>query len=31
MAACAQLVARRAEPDRSALTDDQTDLRSLAR
>jgi len=31
MAACAQLVARRALPDRSALTDDQTDLRSLAR
>ena len=31
MAACAQLVARRAQPDRSALTDDQTDLRSLAR
>ena len=30
MAACAQLVARRAQPDRSALTDEQTDLRSLA-
>jgi len=31
MAACAQLVARRAQPDPSALTDDHTDLRSLAR
>jgi len=30
MAACAQLVARRSQPDRSALTDEQTDLRSLA-
>ena len=30
MAACAQLVARRAQPDRSALTDERTDLRSLA-
>jgi 3-phenylpropionate/trans-cinnamate dioxygenase ferredoxin reductase subunit len=30
MAACAQLVARRAQPDRSALTDEHTDLRSLA-
>jgi 3-phenylpropionate/trans-cinnamate dioxygenase ferredoxin reductase component len=30
MAACAQLVARRAQPDRRALTDDHTDLRSLA-
>jgi 3-phenylpropionate/trans-cinnamate dioxygenase ferredoxin reductase component len=31
MAACAQLVARRAQPDRSALADEHTDLRSLAR
>jgi 3-phenylpropionate/trans-cinnamate dioxygenase ferredoxin reductase subunit len=31
MAACAQLVARRAQPGRSALTDEHTDLRSLAR
>ena len=31
MAACAQLVARRAQPDRSVLTDERTDLRSLAR
>jgi 3-phenylpropionate/trans-cinnamate dioxygenase ferredoxin reductase subunit len=31
MAACAQLVARRAQPDRSVLTDEHTDLRSLAR
>jgi 3-phenylpropionate/trans-cinnamate dioxygenase ferredoxin reductase subunit len=30
MAACAQLVARRAQPDRSVLTDEHTDLRSLA-
>jgi len=30
MAACAQLVARRAQPDRSRLTDEHTDLRSLA-
>jgi 3-phenylpropionate/trans-cinnamate dioxygenase ferredoxin reductase subunit len=31
MAACALLVARRARPDRAALTDERTDLRSLAR
>jgi len=31
MAACAQLVARRAQPDRNVLTDEHTDLRSLAR
>ena len=31
MAACAQLVARHAKPDRSTLTDEHTDLRSLAR
>ena len=31
MAACAQLVARRAKPDRNMLTDKDTDLRSLAR
>jgi 3-phenylpropionate/trans-cinnamate dioxygenase ferredoxin reductase subunit len=31
MAACAQLVARRAQPDRSVLTDEHTDLQSLAR
>jgi 3-phenylpropionate/trans-cinnamate dioxygenase ferredoxin reductase subunit len=31
MAACAQLVARQAQPDRSLLTDEHTDLRSLAR
>jgi 3-phenylpropionate/trans-cinnamate dioxygenase ferredoxin reductase subunit len=31
MAACARLVARRAQPDRSVLTDEHTDLRSLAR
>jgi 3-phenylpropionate/trans-cinnamate dioxygenase ferredoxin reductase component len=31
MAACAQLVARQAQPDRGALTDERTDLRSLAR
>jgi 3-phenylpropionate/trans-cinnamate dioxygenase ferredoxin reductase subunit len=31
MAACARLVAHRAQPDRSALTDEHTDLRSLAR
>jgi 3-phenylpropionate/trans-cinnamate dioxygenase ferredoxin reductase component len=31
MAACAQLVARRAKPDRSVLTDEHTDLRSLVR
>ncbi len=30
MAACAHLVARRAQPDRNALTDEQTDLQSLA-
>jgi len=30
MAACAQLVARRAQPDRGTLTDEHTDLRSLA-
>ena len=30
MAACAQLVARRAQPDRGRLTDEHTDLRSLA-
>jgi 3-phenylpropionate/trans-cinnamate dioxygenase ferredoxin reductase component len=30
MAACARLVARRAQPGRSALTDEHTDLRSLA-
>jgi 3-phenylpropionate/trans-cinnamate dioxygenase ferredoxin reductase subunit len=30
MAACARLVASRARPDRSLLTDDRTDLRSLA-
>jgi 3-phenylpropionate/trans-cinnamate dioxygenase ferredoxin reductase component len=30
MAACAQLVARRAHPDRGVLTDEHTDLRSLA-
>jgi 3-phenylpropionate/trans-cinnamate dioxygenase ferredoxin reductase component len=30
MAACAQLVARRAQPDRSLLTDEHMDLRSLA-
>ena len=30
MAACAQLVARRAQPDSSVLTDEHTDLRSLA-
>jgi 3-phenylpropionate/trans-cinnamate dioxygenase ferredoxin reductase subunit len=29
MAACAQLVARRAQPDRNVLTDEDTDLRSL--
>jgi 3-phenylpropionate/trans-cinnamate dioxygenase ferredoxin reductase component len=31
MAACAQLVARQAQPGRGALTDEHTDLRSLAR
>jgi hypothetical protein len=31
MAACAQLVARRAQPDRSVLADEHTDLRSLPR
>ena len=31
MAACAQLVARRAQPDRSALTDEHAELQSLAR
>jgi 3-phenylpropionate/trans-cinnamate dioxygenase ferredoxin reductase component len=31
MAACAQLVARRAQPDRSVLTDEHTDLQALAR
>jgi len=31
MAACAQLVARQAQPDRGALPDEHTDLRSLAR
>jgi hypothetical protein len=31
MAACAQLVARRAQPDRNVLTDEHTDLQSLAR
>ena len=31
MAACAHLVARRAQPDRSVLADEQTDLRSLVR
>jgi 3-phenylpropionate/trans-cinnamate dioxygenase ferredoxin reductase component len=31
MAACAQLVARHAQPDRNVLTDEHTDLRSLAR
>jgi len=31
MAACAQLVARHAKPDRSTLTDEHTDLRALAR
>jgi 3-phenylpropionate/trans-cinnamate dioxygenase ferredoxin reductase subunit len=31
MAACAKLVARRAQPDRNVLTDDNADLRSLAR
>jgi 3-phenylpropionate/trans-cinnamate dioxygenase ferredoxin reductase component len=31
MAACAQLVARRGQPDPSVLTDEHTDLRSLAR
>jgi 3-phenylpropionate/trans-cinnamate dioxygenase ferredoxin reductase component len=31
MAACALLVARRARPDRGLLTDERTDLRSLAR
>jgi 3-phenylpropionate/trans-cinnamate dioxygenase ferredoxin reductase component len=31
MAACARLVTRRAQPGRSALTDEHTDLRSLAR
>ena len=31
MAACVPLVARRARPDRGALTDDRTDLWSLAR
>jgi hypothetical protein len=30
MAACAGLVARRARPDRAALTDEDTDLRSLS-
>jgi 3-phenylpropionate/trans-cinnamate dioxygenase ferredoxin reductase component len=30
MAACARLVARRAQPGRSVLTDEHTDLRSLA-
>ena len=30
IAACARLVARRAQPGRSALTDEHTDLRSLA-
>jgi 3-phenylpropionate/trans-cinnamate dioxygenase ferredoxin reductase subunit len=30
MAACAQLVARRAQPDSSVLADEHTDLRSLA-
>jgi 3-phenylpropionate/trans-cinnamate dioxygenase ferredoxin reductase subunit len=30
MAACALLVARRARPDRAALTDERTDLRSLS-
>jgi hypothetical protein len=30
MAACAQLVARHAQPDRNALTDEHTDLQSLA-
>ena len=29
MAACAQLVARRAQPDRNVLTDNHMDLRSL--
>jgi 3-phenylpropionate/trans-cinnamate dioxygenase ferredoxin reductase subunit len=31
MAACAQLVARRAQPDRGGLTDEHTNLQSLAR
>ena len=31
MAACAQLVARQAQPDRNVLTDEHTDLQSLAR
>jgi 3-phenylpropionate/trans-cinnamate dioxygenase ferredoxin reductase subunit len=31
MAACAHLVARRAQPDRRVLADEQTDLRSLVR
>lgn len=31
MAACAQLVARQAQPDRSVLTDEHADLQSLAR
>jgi 3-phenylpropionate/trans-cinnamate dioxygenase ferredoxin reductase subunit len=31
MAVCAQLVARRAQPDRSVLTDEHTDLQALAR
>jgi 3-phenylpropionate/trans-cinnamate dioxygenase ferredoxin reductase subunit len=31
MAACAQLVARRAQPGRSVLTDEHTDLQALAR
>jgi 3-phenylpropionate/trans-cinnamate dioxygenase ferredoxin reductase subunit len=30
MAACAQLVAQRSQPDRGALTDEHIDLRSLA-
>jgi hypothetical protein len=30
MAACALLVARRARPDRAALTDEGVDLRSLS-
>jgi hypothetical protein len=31
MAACARLVAGRAQPDRGLLTDEQADLGSLAR
>jgi 3-phenylpropionate/trans-cinnamate dioxygenase ferredoxin reductase subunit len=31
MAACARLVAQRAQPDRNVLTDERTDLQSLAR